>query len=281
MYRPRLGLAEPLVSLRPDKDRIANNFGQAADQYERQAQVQAWAADQLGQWLIELRLPAGMVLEIGCGTGLLSRQLIRRFPRRPIQLSDLSPAMLTQCRQQVGALHAQLQFACRDGEASWSDSYALIASSFTLQWFEQPGRAIARWSDALLPGGYLLLAFPTVDSFPEWRAACARSGVPYSGLPLPAWPDVLAEVGDRLAVIRSETVTVTQPLSQPLAFFRQLRAIGAHTGCHTIQASQLRQLLRAWPQPTISYQVLLATLQRPGQTVGNRGYSPQSTQARG
>lgn len=256
-------MAEPLVPMRPAKDRIATNFGHAAAQYESQAHIQAWAAEHLGQWLSDLSVPEGSVLEIGCGTGLLSRQLIRHFPTRAIQLSDLSPAMLEQCRQQVAGLYPQPSFDCRDGEMPLTEPYALIASSFTIQWFENPGRAIAQWAEVLLPGGYLLLAFPTAESFPEWRAACTRSGIPYSGVPLPDWAGLLKGLGDRLTIVQQQTVEMMQPLTHPLNFFRQLQGIGAHTGCQTLKASQLRHLLQAWYQPTATYSVALATLQRP------------------
>lgn len=249
--------------MRPAKARIASNFGRAADQYESQAQIQAWAAEQLGAWLDDLDLPTGPVLEVGCGTGLLSRQLLSRFLTRPIQLSDLSPAMLVQCRQQVAERHPQLRFNCCDGEAPLVEPYALIASSFTIQWFEDPGRAIARWGEALLPGGCLLLAFPTAASFPEWHTACWRSGVPYTGVPLPDAVRVFEQGGDRLTIIRQQRVAVTQPLTHPLMFFRQLRSIGAQTTDYSLPANHLRRLLQAWPGLTITYEVALAILQRP------------------
>jgi malonyl-CoA O-methyltransferase len=247
----------------PAKARIAHNFGKAATQYESQAQIQAWAAEQLGQWLADLSLPAGPVLEVGCGTGLFSRQLLSRLPNHPIHLQDLSPAMLDHCRQQVGDLQAQISFDCRDGEDPLVDRYCLIASSFTIQWFEDPGRAIAQWGEALLPGGYLLLAFPAAGSFPEWRAACEQSGIPYTGLPLPELDGLIASLGDRLSLRRKQLVQISQPLTQPDNFFRQLRGIGAHTSGKTLKLRQFRQLLKAWPHPTATYSTALVTLQRP------------------
>ena len=41
------------------------------------------------------------VLELGCGTGLFSRHLLRRYPEGRFVLSDAAPAMIAECRRNL------------------------------------------------------------------------------------------------------------------------------------------------------------------------------------
>ncbi len=246
----------------PPKARIAEGFGRAAGTYDDHASIQGRGADALGEWLEDLPLPPGPVLEIGCGTGLLSRHLLARFPGRETVLSDLSPGMLESCRRRLEGRHPHLRFETLDGESAPAERCALIASSFAIQWFRDPAASIARWGEALVPGGRILLAFPGRGSFPEWRAACERIGVPYTGLPLPEIGSVLSAPRPRLSLTRREIRAMVQPLDRPVSFFRNLRAIGALQGAAGPGPAALRRLLRVWSPPAATYEVALLDFRR-------------------
>src|SRR5579862_6443089 len=95
------------------KQNIIKNFNKKASTYGAAAEVQAYVAAQMAQRLKGLRPQS--VLEIGCGTGLLSQYLIQLFPHAALLLTDVAPAMLMQCQQSL-SVHPAMDLVCMDGE---------------------------------------------------------------------------------------------------------------------------------------------------------------------
>lgn len=247
-----------------DRTRVARRFGAAAHRYDRHAPVQAETARTLAALLPSAQLPPGPVLEIGCGTGLLTRELLRQMGDRPLQATDLAPAMLEHCRGAAWAADPRLSFAVLDGaEPLPRARFALIASSYALQWLPSPEVVLNRWRAALAPGGWLLVAAPVAGSLPEWQRACERASVPYSGLRFPAWG--AAELGlDPSEIRHCRVEDRVLSLADPLDFFRSLRAIGATAADLSPGAGALRRLCRSWPRPwQVTYRTGYLLLQRP------------------
>ena len=169
------------------KQRISDAFGAAADRYDDHAGPQRAAAALVAD-LAQRQMPGrvGRILEIGCGTGLLTRDIQRRWPAAELVVTDISPAMLAKASK--GGLVAGT-FLTMDGEApvfegEWFD---LILSSLAFQWFDQLEDAIARLTKLLRPGGSLIFSTMGEGSFAQWRAAHEAAGLTPG---IPAYPSL-------------------------------------------------------------------------------------------
>ena len=236
------------------KQRIERNFSRFASRYERGAEQQKIAArallarvEAIGASLVE-----GPILEIGCGTGLLSESLVRIFPEREVQLTDLSPAMLAECQRKIAAANGVspgLVWGVLDGEAVAGEAdYALIVSGFTLQWFQDLEGTLVRLVRALRCGGRLLASYPGEGSYPEWRAHCVRLGLPCTANPLPSHRQV-EQILCHLPVATSfwqQEVKLCYPSARD--FFRRLKYTGAGTCVmdRSLEFSQMKRLVQAW-----------------------------------
>jgi malonyl-CoA O-methyltransferase len=143
--------------------------------------VQKRVAQRLLSLLEGQKRPAGAILEVGCGTGLLSRRLAEVFGGERLVLSDLAHAMtrtasgrFPACRV-VDADAAALPFA--DGR------FSLVASSSVYQWVDDREAALADAARVLVPGGLLALAMFGEGTLEELRTAhrqavaeCGRGG---------------------------------------------------------------------------------------------------------
>jgi SAM-dependent methyltransferase len=108
-----------------------------------------------------VRARQGLVLELGCGTGLLTRELIAAGHR--VVATDASPAMLNIARGVVGESAEEVRLlTLPDDRMPPAD--AIVAVGHPLNYLPDAGaidRALIAIADALRPGG--LLAFDVCD----------------------------------------------------------------------------------------------------------------------
>lgn len=159
--------------------RIAARFD-AADGYEQAARIQRIAAMELARRIScqHGREAPVRILEIGCGTGLLTRELRRLFPHAHITATDIAPRMLERLAAQMPG-DKRLSLHVMDGETpDLPGPFDLICSSLAMQWFHNRRAALLSLATLLLPGDRWL--------WPRWRP----EALPDGGQPtrMQAWP---------------------------------------------------------------------------------------------
>ena len=256
------------------KHSVAQTFGRSASAYAAQATLQKDCAQTLINLLEPLVLPSGELLEIGCGTGFIAQKLIQKFPTRSLIVTDLSQDMLQFCQTNLeipaGQIHL-IQFQQQDGEAIAAplNSYALVVSGFVVQWFRNPINSLLNLVDMLQPGGALLISFPTIDSFPEWRQLCQACDLPFTANPLPDPQPIVAALSQKTQRHQAFTQDLPLHFANAAEFLRSFKAIGANfsqTG-KQLSVQQMRQLIRVWDARspngiTVHFQVCFGVFQR-------------------
>ena len=79
-----------------DRKQVQRAFNRAASSYDQAAVLQQRISKQLIERLDYIHHEHDVVLDLGCGTGQLSVDLLKRFPKTQIRAVDISPAMLAQ-----------------------------------------------------------------------------------------------------------------------------------------------------------------------------------------
>ena len=213
---------------------VARSFGARAATYESHADLQRGVAERLAGLLPELTSPR--VLELGCGTGLFSRHLLARYPDGTFLLTDLAPSMVEQCRRNLGGAHLhRVSFDIMDAARPTPEGpFDLIATSMTLHWLAYPSATLDTLRKRLAPGGALIYAGISGESFPEWRDALDAEALPSGLLNVPALPGIVDE--ERI-VADNDT----------LGFLRRMKAVGGLTpreGYATLPPGRLRRAIR-------------------------------------
>lgn len=164
------------------KQRISDAFGAAAVGYDDHAGPQRLAATLVAD-LARRQYPGdvGHILEIGCGTGFLTRDIQMRWPGAKLVATDISPGMLDRAASSglVAGTFLQMDGEAPSFQGEWFD---LILSSLAFQWFDDLPGAIGRLAALLRPGGSLIFSTMGQGSFARWRAAHAACGV-VAGVP--------------------------------------------------------------------------------------------------
>lgn len=248
---------------------VRSRFARRASGYNEVARLQRAVAWRLASLARDLPLPQGPIADLGAGSGLLSRALLERRPdlvgRPPLQV-DLCPELLARNPLAADPPGGPLPpWDLNTPLPDRLDQAALLASSFALQWLEQPAARLRHWCDRLGPGGWLLLAVPVAGSFQAWRQAASEAAVPFTGLDLPQAEALIASAAERLTLRRVQRLRFSRPECDGLATLRLLGRLGATASRHSpLSASELRRLLRHWPlEAPLRWEVLLLLGMRP------------------
>lgn len=151
------------------KQRIAQQFGRAAKRYDDMAKVQLDIAIDAMQCL-----PTDMdqVLDIGCGTGRVTRLLAKRS--QSVLGVDLAPGMI-ELATETHVDTKNMSFAVGDAENLPFDSlhFDVVFSSMALQWCDPITPSFSEIYRVLKPGGKAILAMLSAGSMAEldhaWR----------------------------------------------------------------------------------------------------------------
>ncbi len=146
-------------------------FARAVATYEAQAAVQRFAAGRLADLLGRYFHVLGpRLLEIGCGTGTLTRLLLARFAPAELVANDL-------CAD-VGVCFAnapRVRFLPGDAQTvGWPGPFDAIVSASAVQWFGDMGRFAGRCAEALPRGGLLALSSFGPETLREVAALTGR-----------------------------------------------------------------------------------------------------------
>lgn len=262
---------------------IARRFGQAVS-YDKAAQLQQKTArlllqEGLGGILPELlkKNPESRplhILEIGCGTGLVSQMLAHIFPDAQLYLTDIAPQMLERTRTRLqdaanSPLRHEPVYCVMDGEAprpTLPRCFDLMISNLCIQWFGDYTQGLARLIPYLAQDGFFLATTLLENSLGEWRNACQKAGIS-CGVPdyLPLsylqqhWP-----VGGQGLWQAHDLV---DPVSSALSFLRKLHRIGAsqpRADHRAVPPGQLRRAMALFDQScqSVTYHVGLGSFRK-------------------
>lgn len=186
--------------------------------------------------------------------------------------SDASSTMLSVCKMKVRRLQAgrNVDFRVIDGSRVFEPGrYAMIASSFALQWFDDLPSTLVRLTGSLAPDGLLLFSVPIEGSFPEWEQSCRKLSVPFTCNFLPTrelFERAATSTGCRLDL---KEEWLPRYYDSPLVFFKYMKGLGATTrlSSRSLKTGELRRLMHDWSQPkpgpiTATYRILYGSMRQ-------------------
>ncbi len=231
-----------------DKEYVAQRFESAAESYDKEADLQREIATHL--WLsTRNQLPStnpAKILEIGCGSGFLTRQYLADVNPSEIELWDISASSINPTT--IGyEKELNIKFKQCDAEIELHkvapDSLDLIISSSTIQWFHSPENFLHNAAKALRRGG--ILAFSTFGS--QMCRELKMSGVPthhYFDADSPLWSSAVGE----LQLITCEDELLTKRFDTPHHVFRHLRRSGVNAlRRNPISTVSMRNAITSYP----------------------------------
>lgn len=233
-----------------NKRLVHRSFASAAEVYDQNAELQR----QVGRELLKRFEPLqASGVDLGCGTGFLTRELVAQCPDQPWLAVDLAMPMLQLSRDKLGN-DAGIQYLCADAEAlPFKDiSVPQMFSNLALQWCENLPVLFEGGRRVLEPGGQLVfstfgpetlkelkLAWAAVDQFTHVNEFKTASDIKAS----------LIAAGFEQVVLETEIYRLHY--GSVIELMRELKGLGAHNihqnrNRQLTTASQLQVMINAY-----------------------------------
>lgn len=212
-----------------DKNKVRQSFSSAACSYDELATLQRKVGLKLIQQL-SIENACQQVIDIGCGTGFLTQQLLEREFSKQILAVDISLAMVEYTRVKLDE-NTMVKYICADAERLpfIKHSVDMIISNLALQWCQNLTGVFKGFNQALKQRGQLHFATFGPKTLQELKQAWAtvdeytHVNEFYSADELDGFLD---HSGFKNIKIKTQCYQSSYPTV--LALMQELKGIGAH-----------------------------------------------------
>lgn len=155
------------------KDLVEKNFSKSVKTYDKYAKVQKHMANELLGYLPQKTY--GNILEIGSGTGILTKSLVEIFEKSNIDICDISKEMLEKVESDFGSRIDNYIYGDIE-EMELSKKYDLIISNATFQWFNNTDKTLKKLINSLKDEGILIFSTFGKETYKELTSAFKKEG---------------------------------------------------------------------------------------------------------
>ena len=199
---------------------IKSRFEKSMDKYDENAIVQQEMAKILISELIKLGNNYGSILELGSGTGLLTREVADRINFKKYTANDI----VEKSKNYVSKIITNSDFICGNAQKiTVKGPYDLIISNAMFQWFSNIDEILIKCRKELANDG--ILAFSTFgqDNFKEIREL---SGVSLKYFSVDDIKNVLSK---NYEIIHTEEYTRALKFKNPLELLAHMKNTGVNS----------------------------------------------------
>ena len=223
---------------------VKKNFNNASENYLDYSNIQRHFATKIVSFLKRLNIKEGKWIDLGSGTGLLADEIEKEFSNKRISRIDFSKKMLLQNKESSEKILWDLNL----GLPPSIKNCTLMSSNFCIHWLDNPEKIIRYWFSKLLPGGYLIISYPTINSFPEWKQTCKETNIEYSGLTFPVTKQLIRNFNYDEIYFSNKYIYI-ENFPDIYKLLRNIVNVGAQsTKCKRKTVYELREMQKFWPK---------------------------------
>ena len=236
------------------KSFILQNFNASATVYEKYACAQKKIAKKLASFYREDFLHRSKMLEVGCGTGFMTKEVLNITPKSHILATDIAPNMLSVFKKNYPSIACQLM----DGEHVNLDiKVDCIYSNLVVQWFTNLSHALYLYKKILNEKGVVIFSTLLRSNFPQWQEACNYANMPHHQDRFLSEVEILKVLEENFEV-KSIVEKLDIKFLKPTDFLLYIKRIGVKCSNNITSVSNLRKAcnyLDKYSNNTVSYSV--------------------------
>lgn len=239
-----------------DKEVIKKNFKRSITSYNDTATVQKSLSHKLIDVLKNLNSEYASILELGSGSGYLSQLLIKTFLPKNILLMDLSPECpVEEAKYISGDIETLIPVIP-------VDSFDLVVSGSTMQWFHSPSRILSKIFSILKNDGIAGITTFLPETYHELQEITGNGLLYYSESD---WTLMARRNG--FEVLESSVENYEMNFNSVNEILKHLRATGVNSlGAPLKTIGEMRSLISSYPNENsvfnLTYQALTLILKK-------------------
>ncbi len=211
-----------------DYAQVRTRFNRAHETYDQYAAVQQEVGRRLDERFELLKIEPRRILDLGAGTGQMTRAMQKRYPSAQVVALDLAEQMLAVIPK-TGRIFKRRRVVCADMHQLpfKAGSFDVVISNFSLQWSYDLRRVMREVARVLVSGGVFVFTTLGPDTLLECRVAWSKLD---EAVHTHGFLD-MHDVGDALLascladpVIDQERLTLYYPT--PVELIKELRGVG-------------------------------------------------------
>ena len=214
--------------IKVDKGLLEKRFQSAIPTYNSHAIVQQAMATRLMN-LARSYVPSKLseVLEIGCGTGLLTQEIVKHFTVGKYNFNDLVDNTYTTISPILDNKVVQSQFIGGDAEqVDLPGGQSCIWSGATIQWISHLDTFFKKLNDLLDPEGYLVVSTFGPDNYQEIRQITGN-GIDYK-----TKEQIIGAASPQFELLDFDEWQQSMWFNQPLDVLKHMRYTGVNSVSH-------------------------------------------------
>ncbi|MDP6968791.1 MAG: malonyl-ACP O-methyltransferase BioC [Gammaproteobacteria bacterium] len=213
------------MSSLPSVTRVAQAFSQAAQDYDKVAGLQRQVADHLLQHCgPQLH---GQVMDLGCGTGYITRQLAQQQQVSSVLGVDIAPGMIEWCRQHIDNPRCAWLVADAQALPVTDHSINYVVSSLAMQWCADQRALFDNSSRVLKPGGCFYATTLGPQTLHELRWAWQQVDAYQHVNEFVSQGEILTAMHACFAQVQVQEHTITLWFDKVSDILRELKQLGA------------------------------------------------------
>lgn len=232
---------------------IKKQFEKSMEKYNDNAVVQKITAQKLVTNLAGIKNNFNNVLELGSGTGLLTKEFAEKITYENYYANDLTE----KSKKYITQIIPELTFICGNAQKiNMSKKMDLIISNAMFQWFNNLEQVSIRLSNMLTKNGMLAFSTFSPDNYREIKKLCGLS------LDYKNTEELQSIFSKNFEIIYTEEFEYTMKFSNPL----QLLAHMKNTGVNSLTMKQwtfkevkefCEKYKSAFPDLTLTYSPII------------------------
>ena len=152
---------------------VCSSFNRAANSYDTHCDLQQKVGDRLIAKLQKYCSQANSILDVGCGTGLITQKLIATYQSPSFHALDIAEALLAKAKIRLPN-HTTFHTANFDCLDAFLEPVDVIFSNMSLHWSANLNATIKSLTTSLNSQGYIAFSMPTAGTFSELKWPIAK-----------------------------------------------------------------------------------------------------------
>lgn len=201
---------------------VKKAFNQAAEQYDASCALQLKTGSVLIDLLKSYCTHSNNILDAGCGTGMMTKELVSTFQYKTFYAIDIADKLLARAKKKLNNFNIRIELADYNDIHNIDVLFDMIYANLSLHWSNNFDKTLASLRSKLNENGMLAFSIPLLGTFKEIKNDCSI----HTFNELPQIERHILDAG--FYVIHMNTQKISLNFDNALQALRSIKSVGAN-----------------------------------------------------